>query len=198
MGSSPRIDRQSRILIYGAGAVGAWLGGRLAAANLPVTLVGRPSLQEAILPGGLRLVDPARETTVQIPVVTTIAEIAHPPDLVFLTLKAYSLEAALPDLERLAADGTPLVTLQNGVGVEEVLLRRPAIERLVAGALTVSVSAPAPGVVRQETSAGGVALAPVCGEVPLDPLGEILRLAGIRVATARDYRALKWSKLLLN
>ncbi|MDI3341109.1 MAG: 2-dehydropantoate 2-reductase [Sphaerobacter sp.] len=185
-------------LVYGAGAVGCLLGGLLAAAGAPVTLLARPGAADAVREHGLRLVRPTGERRVHLPVTTSLDALPSPPALVLLTIKADAVPAALPDLRRLAGAGAAIVTLQNGVGTEETV--RAALgsaARLAAGVVTVSVVRSDPATVRQET-AGGVALAPVQGDVPLDRLAAALTAAGLPTSHAPRYPDLKWSKLLLN
>lgn len=187
-----------RVLIYGAGAIGSLLGGRLADAGLPVTLLGRPSLAEAVRRHGLRLSAPDREITVSPSVITSVDQLDTGFDIVILTVKAYAVEAAMPDLEVLASAGAAIVSFQNGIGTEERLLQSSEIRRLVAGSLTLAIGSDEPGSIRQETDNGGIALAPVRGEVPLDTLATGFRSAGITTLLQPDYRPVKWSKLLLN
>lgn len=184
-------------LIYGAGAVGCLLGGVLAAAGAPVTLLGRPAVAEAVNEQGLTIVQPSSTRRIRIPAVTSIDAISAPPALVLLTVKAYAVAAALPDLRRLAASGAAIVALQNGVGTVETLLAEPDMPRLASGTITASVMRDSPATVRQETT-GGVMLAPVRGGVPLDQLAAALTATGLPAGVVPRYQDLTWSKLLLN
>ena len=184
-------------LIYGAGAVGCLLGGVLAAGGALVTLLGRPAMAEAVACQGLTVVQSSGTRRIHLPVVTSIDALPARPSLVLLTVKAYAVAAALPDLRRLAAAGAAIVALQNGVGTEETLLAEPDMPRLASGTLTASVVWDSPATVRQET-AGGVTLAPVRGDVPLDQFAAALTAAGLPAGVVPRYQDLKWSKLLLN
>lgn len=186
------------ILIYGAGAIGCQLGGALAGAGAPVTLFGRDQLATAIAADGLRLITPQGERTVQVPVITSLDQLSEAPGLVLLTVKAYAVADALADLRRLAEAGAAIVTMQNGVGTEETLLGEEVFTNLAAGVVTISVSQEGPGIVRQETTGNGVTLAPVRGNVPIEKLAAALSNADIPTGIVSDYRAMKWSKLLLN
>jgi 2-dehydropantoate 2-reductase len=62
----------------------------------------------------------------------------------------------------------------------------------------LSVSLEGPASVRQETNTGGIALAPTHDPGAVAPVAAALRAAGIAVPILPDYRAMKWSKLLLN
>jgi 2-dehydropantoate 2-reductase len=187
------------VLVYGAGAVGSFLGGRLAASGQNVTLLCRPAARTLIHERGLRIDDHDGSTTVRLPTVTQADDLTAQPDVVLLTVKAYDVAAALPDLERLARAGTAVVTVQNGVGTEDQLSALSGLDTLIAGSLTISVGADGPNQIRQETSNGGIALADVRDPNDLiAPLCEMFSRAGIPASVIADYRQMKWSKLLLN
>jgi len=186
------------VLVYGAGAVGCFLGGLLAASGADVTLLGRPDLVQAIHDGGLQLQRPDGDVSAAPLAITSLDRLPGPPDLVLLTTKAYAVAPALDELVSLGRGGATIVALQNGVGTEETLLAQPAIQRLASGAVTLSIGVDAAGTVRQETSGGGVTLASVRDEPALASLSARLTRAGILSPVVDDYRALKWSKLLLN
>ncbi|HEX5504413.1 MAG TPA: 2-dehydropantoate 2-reductase [Thermomicrobiales bacterium] len=190
----------ARIVVYGAGAVGQFVGGALALAGHDVTLLGRPALRDALAGRPLAL-ERAGAVSEAAPVraVADLADLAGAPDLVLLTVKSYDTTAALPDLRLLAAGGAAVLTLQNGVGNEEALAAAlgPAVVR--SGALTVSVGAPEPGRVVAYTARGGLGLAPLAGAPhDLAPLLALFAPTGLPLVTARTHRVLKWSKLLLN
>lgn len=184
-------------LIYGAGAVGSFLGATIAP-NAVTTMLTRPAIRRSIAKDGVRLESPSGTSVRHMHAVASIDDLTTTPDFVLLTVKAYSVAEALPDLERLAAQGATIVTLQNGVGIEEFLGANVAISRLIAGSLTISVSNDN-GVVRQETTQGGLALAPVHDPgAKIDTLQTVFERSGISVLRCPDARQMKWSKLLLN
>lgn len=161
-------------------------------------MLTRPAMRRLIARDGLRLESPGGPHVVHVSAVTSIDDLKRPPDFVLLTVKAYSVAEALPDLERLAAQGATIVTLQNGVGTEEFLQKSEAISRLIAASLTISVSNDA-GTVRQETARGGLALGPVHDPgSKIDTLQREFERAGLPVLRCADARQMKWSKLLLN
>ncbi|HET9014253.1 MAG TPA: ketopantoate reductase family protein [Thermomicrobiaceae bacterium] len=196
MGTEPTGD--PAVLVYGAGAVGCLLGGLLSAVDVDVTLLGRPDLVRAVHDGGLQIHRPGGDLAASPAAISSLDALTRPPDLVLLTTKAYAVAAALDQLDTLARGGATIVVLQNGVGTEETLLARPAVQRLASGAVTLSVGTDAPGRVRQETTGGGVTLAPVRDGSAIGPLVAALTRVGILAPVVDDYRALKWSKLLLN
>ena len=188
----------SRILVYGAGAVGQYVGGRLALAGHDLTFLGRPALRAALADRPLAVVEAdGRERGARVAAVERPDELAAIPQLVILTVKSYDTAGALPDLRRLVAAGATVLTLQNGVGNEEALCEGLGPAAVHSGAFTVSVGVPEPGRVVAHTAKGGIGLAPVAGE-DLAPLAALLASTGLPIATARSHRDLKWSKLLLN
>jgi len=191
------------ILIYGAGAVGQFLGGTLALAGQEVVLLARPALRAALVARSLTIVTegadaPATGTrSVAVPAIERIGDLADAPALVILAVKGYDTAGALPDLERLVAGGATVLTVQNGVGHEETLRASLGVAAVRSGAFTISVSTTGPGQIVRHTLKGGLGFAPLAGE-DLTPLLDRFRPTGLPIVTARSYRVLKWSKLLLN
>ena len=191
-----------RVLVFGAGAIGCFLGHRLAESGHRVTLIGRPVLVAAVREHGLSLSGKNPASAVVRPqAATTIA--ATPPEernweLALLTVKVYDTEEASRVLAPHLPVGTPLLLVQNGVGGEELAAQCLPDTPLISGVLTMSVSMEEPGQLRQETSSGSLNLAPV-GKQPWPAVAEaLLSCTGLRVALYDDYRSMKWSKLLLN
>ncbi len=85
-----------RILIVGVGAVGGYFGGRLAQAGRDVTFLVRPSRAKQLSRDGLRIVSPHGDAALS-PKLVSAEEIDTPYDLVFVSVKAYALEAAMND-----------------------------------------------------------------------------------------------------
>src|SRR5262245_11743806 len=126
-----------RFLVYGAGAIGGVVGGRLSQAGHPVTFVARGAHLDALRRGGLRLESPDSLDTLRVDVVASPEEAAiDSGDFVLLTMKTQDVETASRALARCAPDVT-VVSLQNGVEAERILARR---FRRVVG---VSVMCPA-------------------------------------------------------
>lgn len=187
------------VLCYGAGAIGSLVGGRLALSGVDVTLLARVPHVASIRTWGLILETPGgRVTCKNVDSIASLEDLTRPPDLVILTAKAYQTQEALDALRGVLRDGVPIFTLQNGVGNEEAIAAVAGADRVYAGAITISASVPRPGVIRQNTTSGGIALAPVGAGQDLALLASLLGQAGFRSETYRDYRAMKWSKLLLN
>jgi 2-dehydropantoate 2-reductase len=114
-----------RWVVYGAGAVGGVVGGRLAETGEDVVLIARGRHADTMRAAGLRVDSPVGSVTVTAPVVArpTEAEIGV-GDIVLLAMKSHQTRQALDDLVAVAPEGTAIVCLQNGVENEREALRR--------------------------------------------------------------------------
>ncbi len=186
------------VLCYGGGAIGSFLAARLALTGADVTLLGRPTMVETLARVGLALETEGRTYVALVRAISRIDELHAPPDLVFLAVKAYDTEGAVPDLKRLAGMGAIICTMQNGVGNEAMLIDTLGPEHVLSGAITISVSVPEAGLVVQHTGEGGVAFAPVPGGPTPGAALAIFDEAGVPAVGVASANDLKWSKLLLN
>lgn len=196
------------ILVYGSGSVGCMTGAFLSAAGNAVTLLGRPSLMAPIRRDGLTLRWRGRVWHTKPDVACSLEEAVSygKPDVIILTVKAFDTDAALADIARLFPPDEgypPVLTLQNGIGNEEAVARAIGAEKALSGTTTLAASLPEPATVAVHTGRGGMALAPFgvprgLTQTVLSGLTRSLSKVGVPVLLTMDYRAVKWSKLLLN
>jgi len=113
-----------RFVIYGAGAVGGVIGGRLSEHGHDVVLIGRGRQLAAVREHGLRVESPGGTTTIQLPIVEAPGQLDWTAeDVVLLTMKTQDTSDALRDLAASAPAGVPVVCTQNGVENERLALR---------------------------------------------------------------------------
>jgi 2-dehydropantoate 2-reductase len=114
-----------RFVVYGAGAIGGVVGGRLAQAGHDVVLIARGDHHDAIRDRGLRLLTPdAEPLTLSIPVAAHPASIDfRDDDVVLLAMKSQHTGDALSALQASAPATVSVVCVQNGVANEEAALR---------------------------------------------------------------------------
>ncbi|MFQ5737426.1 MAG: 2-dehydropantoate 2-reductase [Acidobacteriota bacterium] len=103
-----------KICIYGAGAIGGYLGAQLAGAGFEVTLIARGPHLEAMRSQGLTLLIGGERRVVQVPCTDDPSE-AGPQDYVIVTLKAHSVGPIVDQMRPLLSAETPVVTAQNGI-----------------------------------------------------------------------------------
>ena len=107
-----------KIAVVGAGSIGGFLGGWLAAAGEDVTFIARGANLEAIRSRGMRVIgeDGAEVTTkgTSARAVERMSD-AGKQDVVLLTVKAHQVAAVAGDLKHLCRTDTTIVTMQNGI-----------------------------------------------------------------------------------
>ena len=188
-----------RFVVYGAGAIGGAIGGRLAQHGHDVVLIARGPHFEALRDRGLRLVDPDAETILAIPVVDDPRGIEwRADDIVILAMKTQDTAAALRALPHDA--DLAIVCAQNGVENERLALRR--FSRVYAVCVMLPSTHLEPGEV-------AVSSAPITGllDVGCYPEGVDATAAEIAAALERstfesvpraDIMRWKYTKLLMN
>ena len=160
-----------KIAIYGAGAIGSYLGVRLHQAGAEVSLIARGAQLTAMKKNGVTLKAPDGTVTVE-PFVTGDAGEAGPQDFVFIALKGHALPGAAPDIARLMGPKTTLITAMNGIpywylhGIESpwrgrtlqsvdpdgAIARVLPPDRVIGSVLYPWAEVVEPGVVEQSTS----------------------------------------------
>ncbi len=188
------------ILVYGAGAIGGYLGGTLALAGQRVTLISRPEPAEAIRRNGLLITQGDRTQRAPVHVADDLETAfagAAAYDLVILGMKSYDLAAAVT---RLAAvcPGARVMGTQNGIGVEEISAAHFGPDCTLSGAITIPISRAAPNHLVVERPGRGLGIAPVAAGQDVGRWVELFRAAGVNAWALADYRAMKWSKAFLN
>jgi 2-dehydropantoate 2-reductase len=105
-----------KIAIIGVGAIGGFVGIRLALAGEDVTFIARGANLEALRNRGIRLVasDGTEQAVPQVKATDDYAA-AGEQDVVILALKAHQVEAVAPDVPKLFGSGTVVVPMQNGI-----------------------------------------------------------------------------------
>ncbi len=103
-----------KIAIFGAGAIGAYAGVKLAQAGVDVTFIARGAHLEAMRKNGVTLISENKRVTVKVRCASRADEV-ETPNYIFITLKAHSLPAAAPEIAAMLASDTALVFGVNGV-----------------------------------------------------------------------------------
>ncbi len=133
-----------KILVVGAGAVGGYFGGRLAAAGRDVTFLGRPARAAAIRRDGLRILSPHGDLTLQ-PRLVAAADLAERFDVVLVSVKGYGLEAAMADFAGAVGPETLILPVLNGLRHMDRLVRRFGETPVIGGVCLVATELDAEG-----------------------------------------------------
>lgn len=140
-----------KILIFGAGGIGGYFGGRLVQAGADVTLIARGRHLVTLQENGLKLESAAGD--VHIPSVQATDKPADvgPVDVVLMCVKMDQLADALDTLKPVLNPSTLIVPLQNGVDAPRMIVDRWGREHAGVGLCAIISYVTAPGVIRHET-----------------------------------------------
>ncbi|MEI6045517.1 MAG: 2-dehydropantoate 2-reductase [Chloroflexota bacterium] len=206
-----------KICIVGAGAIGGYLGVKLALAGEEVTLIARGAHLAAIQKNGLKLImNDGSEDIVRNLTATEDMSEAGPQDVVFLTLKAHSVAALAPAMQVLYGPDTFVVTAQNGLpwwyfhkhgGVYEgyrlesvdpggIIEANLEIDRVIGGVVYPATTLDNPGVVRH-IEGDRFSLGELDGSKTerIKALAQTLNRAGLKAPIRPHIRSEIWVKL---
>ncbi|MBI3154054.1 MAG: 2-dehydropantoate 2-reductase [Burkholderiales bacterium] len=206
-----------RFAVVGAGAIGGYLGARLALAGHEVVFIARRRNLEAIRASGFKLIeeDGSERVARAVRAELQMAD-AGPQDAVLLTVKAHQVHELLPDLRALFGPQTMLVTMINGVpwwyfqrlggpwegrrldSVDPGGVLADAIEpgRIVGGVVYPAAELVAPGIVRV-VEGNRFTLGEPDGSRSerIEALSQAFMAAGFKAPVSRDIRSEIWLKL---
>ena len=194
-----------RIVVYGAGAVGGVIGGRLFQHHdvhgHAVTLVARGAHYDALRSKGLTLNDPNGSVTLAVPVVDRITAVPlDDGDVVILSMKTQDSEAALEALADHAPAGIAVACAQNGVENERLAARRFA--RVYGVCVMLPAQFLEPGVVDAAGSPHNAILDIGCYPAGVDDgarsLSAAFEASGLASRPDEAIMRAKYTKLLMN
>ena len=186
-----------RILVVGAGAVGGYFGGRLAEAGRDVTFLVRPSRAKQLSRDGLRIISPHGDAVLT-PKLITAEEIDRPYDLVFLSVKAYALEAAMNDFAAAVGPETMIFPVLNGMRHIDLLAKRFGEHAVIGGVCVVAAEIDDQGRIVQLADFQQLFYGERDGEITprLKTLDATLQGAGFDAHLSPDIMQAMWEKWL--
>lgn len=187
----------AKIAVLGAGMIGTYIGGRLAAAGADVTLIGRARVLDDLRANGLRLTD---VSGLEAHVPADRLKLSDDPavlaaaDLILLTVKSTGTEEAAAQIARFASTNAVVVSLQNGVSNADTLRRLLPDMTIVAGMVPYNVAHPGPGHYHKGTM-GELHVEDVPAMRSYAPL---FAGAAIPLTLSTDMAGILWAKLVVN
>jgi len=209
-------------LIAGAGAIGGYLGARMARAGLDVTLYARGPHLKAMQERGLRVLSEDGDFEVHPRAIGDLSD-AGPMDVIFLGVKAHGLTQLAPQVQPLISPHTTVVSTQNGipwwyfqalpgqaagehtgthlerVDPGQVIASAIPVERVLASIAYFATDIPEPGVIRH-TEGNRLSLGEPDGtrSERSKAISEALIKAGMRAPVTQKIRTEIWVKILGN
>lgn len=189
-----------KIAVLGAGALGCAIGGTLAADGHEVVLVNRNRAHvAAIRSRGLVMRQADGERTVSVQAVIEAAGLGT-MDLVIVLVKSFDTRTAMASARHLVGPGTTVLSLQNGLGHEEILSELVGRDQVIGGKTYVGGVLLAPGVVM----AGVAGKETLIGEFDgrdserVRRIADAFNRAGLQTTATTGIVGTIWDKLLVN
>ncbi|MDM0112708.1 2-dehydropantoate 2-reductase [Variovorax sp. J22R133] len=181
----------------GAGAIGCFLGGSLAAAGVPVTFVGRQRTIDALSQKGLTLTDLEGGRHVlassSLKLALDVPQGSR-PTLVLLCVKSGATAEAAAQLAAALPRGTPLVSMQNGISNAAIAAQAGEGLKVLPGMVPYNVAELGPGVYHRGTAGRLVAQR----DPALQGWTAVFERAGIPLDLVDNALPIQWGKLMLN
>jgi 2-dehydropantoate 2-reductase len=187
-----------KIGVMGAGAIGGYIGARLASVGAEVTFVARGPHLAAIREKGLRIQSPLGDVHIDPASATEDPAAVGEVDVVLLGTKLYDVEAAAAAISPMLGRHTAVVCLQNGVDAPEIVARLQGRERVVGGVVMINGEITAPGVIRHN-ALNRLTLGELDGRssARVEQLVALANGAGIETVRSPDIRLEIWRKFLV-
>ncbi len=186
------------ILIVGAGAVGGFFGAHLAKAHPGVCFLLRPRTLKAVREHGLTVRSASGILTVH-PVAASDPRELPTPHLIVLANKAYDLSEVLDHIEPVLTKDTVILTLQNGVDIEDQVIARTQRDCVLGGVAFIYSKIAEPGVI-EHYKRGTLTIGELMGQRSerVVQVSQVFEQAGISCRLSDDIRRAKWEKMCWN
>src|SRR5215208_6928121 len=149
--SANHLNGRMKVLVFGAGAIGTYIGGSLALAGQQVVFVEQPNVVEELRQRGLRLdltldkrrqtKDASRVNSSSFVMVASLEEALRygPFDVALFALKSFDTQAALEGIKPYADRMSPILCLSNGVANEPAIAETLGKEKVIYGTVTTAI-----------------------------------------------------------
>ena len=183
------------IVVAGAGAIGCFVGGMLAAGGRRVALLVRPRIKTEIERFGLRLTDfdgSEKKLGAGQLALSEDPSIFHSAGIVLVTVKSADTADVAEQIAQHAPQDAVIVSLQNGVANVAVLRERLGGRPVLAGMVPFNVIAMGEGRFHRSTS-GDIHVGEDAGNT-----AGALSVSGLSMRASSDITGVQWGKLIIN
>jgi 2-dehydropantoate 2-reductase len=187
-----------KIAVIGAGAVGGYFGGRLAASGKNVTFLVRGKTLEVLRSGPLRVASIMGNFEVNVRVTDDPAEVGA-VDAVLIGVKAWQVPEAAGAIQKMPGSSSVIVPLQNGMEAPGELARVLGPGRVAGGLCRIVATTTGPGAIDHYWAEPSVAfgeLEPLGNRAVLEQLRDAFLAANVRCDLPGDIRRAMWEKFL--
>lgn len=189
-----------KICVLGAGALGCAIGATLSEAGHHTWLLNRNARHvEAINRNGLKVQDERGERAVRIRASTTAAQVGV-VDLVIVLVKSFHTAEAIKGAMALVGPSTLVLSLQNGLGHEDILADAVGRAQVLAGKTYVGGGLLAPGSIRAGVAGKHTYIGELDGSLTprVQEIAAAFNGAGLATTVSANILGAMWDKLLIN
>ncbi|HKN58099.1 MAG TPA: 2-dehydropantoate 2-reductase [Gemmatimonadaceae bacterium] len=187
-----------KVIVLGAGAIGAYYGGQLARAGHDVTLYARGDNLSAIRERGLEIKTPEGSSVVRVEATDRVGELGT-ADFAILGVKSYSLDSIGSVVKQVAKQGATIVPFLNGVETTDRLTELGVPRSALLGGVTrISVARVKPGVVERRGAFQSVVVGELDGRITdrATRVAAAFREAGADARASNDIELELWQKFV--
>jgi len=184
----------TKIAILGAGSIGCWIGGHLAAGGADVVLIGRQYYADQIEQNGLTLTHFSRET-IHLPEVAfmILVDALADADIIALCTKSQDTELAAQQIIAKAKSDVTIVSFQNGIRNAETLYAHlPKSMTIIPAIVPFNVTPDGAGQFHSGTDGKLIFGAPI------PAITEALHLTGQGFELSENIEGDQWAKMIVN
>ncbi len=205
--SASRINGKIKVLTFGAGALGTYIGGSLALAGHQVVFVEQQKVVDELREKGMRLdltldsrrntKDASRLEPSAFVIVASLEEALRygPFDVALFALKSFDTQAALGGIKPFADKMPPILCLSNGVSNEPAIAEALGADKVIYGTVTSAIGRRGAGdIVLEKLRGVGVAR----GHPLSEKLNTAMHKAYLNSQLFDHAEGMKWSKMLTN
>lgn len=200
----PSKETNVKICVLGAGALGCAIGGVLTEAGNEVWLVNRGQAHvDAMRQNGLKMRDGGVDRVVKVHASTDCREIAAatgPVDLIIVLVKSFHTREAIGAARPIVGEHTVVLSLQNGLGHEDILAEVVGRQRVLAGKTYTGGVMLGPGHIIVGTRGKETHVGELDGSLTerVGRITDAFNRAGLVTTVSRNIMGTIWDKLLVN
>jgi 2-dehydropantoate 2-reductase len=187
-----------RIAVIGAGGVGGYFGGRLAAAGNDVQFLARGRHLAAMRASGLRIESELGAVHLPQPDVTDDPAQLQTADVVLVTVKLWDLVQTGRDIAPSVSANTVVIPFQNGVEAVDLLGESIPRERIAGGVAYIAAMIRGPGVIATTGKMAKLRFGPMmeAQRPALETFNAACKAAGVDADITLDIRRTLWEKFV--
>jgi 2-dehydropantoate 2-reductase len=187
-----------KIAVIGAGGVGGYFGGRLAAAGQDVTFIARGAHLEAMNKNGLKVLSALGDLHLAKVKATSDTSSIGPVDVVMIAVKLWATAEAAAAAKPLIGPNTVAVSFQNGVVAVDSLVPVLGREHVMGGVSNIAALIEAPGVIRHNGNMANLFFGELDGKPSARSQAflDTCKQAGISAHLVEDIHAAIWEKFV--